>query len=146
MQDTKRPYETTFIVNASLEDSKVDVLAAHVQDVITRNGGEILAINRWGRKRLAYTIQKKNNGFYINIEFVAPGSTIPQLERSFQLDESVLRFLIIQIDKRAQKARQKAQQSLIAQEPAAAPPEVVPEVKVPLFEDEVEQPDPAKIP
>jgi small subunit ribosomal protein S6 len=147
MQDTKRLYDTTFIVNASLEDSQVDVLATHVQEVITRNGGEILALNRWGRKRLAYTIQKKNNGFYINIEFSAPGATIPQLERAFQLDESVLRFLIIQVDKRAQKARLKAQQTLITETPVAPPvAEVVAEVKEPLFEDDAEQPAPAKVP
>ena len=69
MVHPKHLYETTFIVNASLEDTQVEAVLAHVTEVITRNGGEMKAVNKWGRKRLAYTIQKKNNGFYINLEF-----------------------------------------------------------------------------
>jgi small subunit ribosomal protein S6 len=143
MNQTKRQYEATFIVNASLEDAQIESTVTHATETITRNGGEILAINRWGRKRLAYPIQKKNNGYYVNIDFVAPGSTISQLERILQLDENILRYLSIQLDKRALKARQQT----IASEPIsaetapaaveAAP--VVEEPKEPLFEDEVEE-------
>ncbi|HEV8537908.1 MAG TPA: 30S ribosomal protein S6, partial [Bacteroidota bacterium] len=69
MTNSKRLYETTFIINASIEDSQIEALNAHVQEIITGNGGEIRAVNRWGRKRLAYPIQKKNNGYYVNVEF-----------------------------------------------------------------------------
>ncbi len=143
MENIKRLYETTFIVNASLEDPQIETVLTHVSETITRNGGEIIATNRWGRKRLAYPIQKKNNGFYINLEFMAPGNVIPQLERSYLLDENILRFLTIQLDKKAIQARQ--------QNPPPAPSvQTVPEVsqvvppppaeKEPLFEDDVEQP------
>lgn len=158
MPQTKRPYETTFIVNASLEDAQIDSLVTHAQELVTRNGGEMVAVNRWGRKRLAYPIQKKNNGFYINMEYTAPGPVIPQLERMFQLDESVLRFLTIQIDERAEKARlEQAARRAAAPESAlpppplsspASPPSPVaaapPEVKEPLFKDEGERPQPSK--
>lgn len=129
MESNKHLYETTFIVNASLEDPQIDSAIGHASETITRNGGEIVAVNKWGRKRLAYPIQKKNNGFYINIEFRAPGTLLTQLERVFLLDENVLRFLTVLIDKRILKAR-----AIAAAKAAAAPP---PEpAKEPLFADD----------
>ncbi len=105
MTTTKPLYETTFIINASIEDTQIESLINHTQELITSNGGEIVALNKWGRKRLAYPIEKKNNGFYVNIEFKAPGALISRLEHTFQLDENVLRFLTIHIEKKAIAAR-----------------------------------------
>jgi small subunit ribosomal protein S6 len=124
-----RLYETTFIVNASLDDTQVDAVIGRVQDVIIKNGGTANALNKWGRKRLAYSINKKTNGFYVNIEFVGPSTLIGYLERSYQLDELILRYLTIKLDKKALAAKAKL---------AIAPPEVeaVPPVPVrePLFD------------
>jgi small subunit ribosomal protein S6 len=108
MDKTKRKYETTFIVNASLDDPQVDSVIGRVQDTITKNGGAIVAINKWGRKRLSYPINKKTNGFYVNLEFEAPGTVLALLERSFQLDEMILRYLTIVLDRKALKARAAA--------------------------------------
>ena len=116
-----RLYETTFIVNASLDDSQTDAVIARVQDVIVKNGGTVNALNKWGRKRLAYPINKKTNGFYVNIEFAAPGTLLGAMERSFQLDEMILRFLILQLDKKALAARAKALAAAAAPPPEAAP-------------------------
>ncbi len=128
MQFTKRLYETTFIVNASLDDAQIESAVARVQDVITKNGGTILAMNRWGRKRLAYPINKKTTGYYVNIEFDAPGNMITLLERSYQLDELILRYLTVRLSKNALKARAKALATL--QQQAAA----TPETREPLLE------------
>ncbi len=130
MEQVKRLYETTFIVNASLEDAQIESAIGHAGEAITRNGGEIVALNKWGRKRLAYPIQKKNNGFYVNIEFRAPGPVLGQLERVFLLDENILRFLTVQIDKRILKARAQA-----AAKAAAAAAQAEPG-KEPLFTDD----------
>jgi small subunit ribosomal protein S6 len=135
MSQSKRPYEATFIVNASLEDLQVDSIINHVQEVITRNGGEILALNKWGRKRLAYTVKKKNNGYYVNIEFTASGSIVSQLERTFLLDENILRFLTIHRDKRAIQASALAQASAVVQ-PENAETETPVSSREPLFVDE----------
>ena len=129
-----RLYETTFIVNASLDDTQVDAVIGRVQDVIVKNGGAVSALNKWGRKRLAYSINKKTNGFYVNIEFTAPAPLLASLERSFQLDEMILRFLTIQLDQKALAARAKAQAAAAA--PPAAEPAPVPP-REPLFKEPV---------
>src|SRR5512140_2687496 len=105
MDNAQWMYETTFIVNASLDDAQVDAVIGRVQEIITKNGGSIASLNKWGRKRLAYTINKKTNGFYVNIEFKAPNTVPIVLERAFQLDEMVLRSLIIAMDRKALAAQ-----------------------------------------
>ncbi|MCI0706000.1 MAG: 30S ribosomal protein S6 [Ignavibacteriae bacterium] len=100
-----RTYETTFIVNAGLDDPQIDAVIEKAKEVIVKNGGEVKDLAKWGRKRFAYTIKKKNNGFYAVIEFNAPGDTIAKLERHYQLDENIIRYLTIVLDKKALKAR-----------------------------------------
>jgi len=129
--NNKRQYETTFIVNASLEDPQVEAVITQVTEVITNNGGEIISTNKWGRRRLAYPIKKKNNGYYVNIEFTAPTGAIPQLQKMYQLDENIIRYLTIQLDKKAIQAR--SQTPIPIQEDLTFTEEIVPE---PLFDDE----------
>lgn len=132
MSDVKRVYETTFIVNASLDDHQIDAVIEKVKDLITKNGGEIREFVKWGRKRFAYPIRKKNNGFYVVIEFGAPGDVIAKLERHYFLDENILRYLSLVLDKRALKARTAAA-LLAAETPAAVEvkPEEAPKPAVP---------------
>ncbi len=125
MDKPKRQYETTFIINASLDDPQIEGVITRVQEVITRNGGNVTAINKWGRKRLAYPINKKTNGFYVNIELEAPGTLLSALDRSYQLDEMILRHLTVMLDKKALAARKAAAAAAAAAalnpEPEAAP-------------------------
>jgi small subunit ribosomal protein S6 len=134
MDKATRLYETTFIVNASLDDPQVESVIARVQDTISKNGGAVAAVNKWGRKRLSYPINKKTNGFYVNLEFEAPGTLLALLERSFQLDELILRHLTIVLDRRAIKARAAAE----ARAAAAPPAEPVTPVttREPLFKEQ----------
>jgi len=105
VKDSKRLFETTFIVNASLDDSLIEGVIAKVQDQITKNQGEVTEVQRWGRKRLAYPIAKKNNGFYVCIEFAGPGDLVPKLARFYHLEENILRYLTIRVTKQMLKAR-----------------------------------------
>ena len=136
MSSKNNIYETTFIVNASLDDPQIEAVITRVQDVITKNGGAISALNKWGRKRLAYSINKKTTGYYSNIEFEGPGSLVALLERSYQLDELILRYLTVRLSKNALKA--KAQTILQAQ--AVIPEETIEPILVekPTAEGEAE--------
>ncbi len=130
MKHEPRIYETVFIVNANLEDVQVEVIIEKTKDVILKYGGEILAVEKWGRRRLAYAIKKKNNGFYTLIEFKAPGDALTRLNRFFQLEEEVMRHMVLQLDKKALKAKEvalKAAADLAATaEPVAAVPAPAP--------------------
>ena len=95
MEQKKNIYEATFIVNAGLDDPQIDAIIDKVQEVVTKNNGEIMELAKWGRKRFAYPIKKKNNGFYVVIEFKSSGDLVARLERHFLLEENIIRFLII---------------------------------------------------
>jgi small subunit ribosomal protein S6 len=134
MSNATQQYETTFIVNASLDDIQVDGVISRVQETVGKNGGTISSLNKWGRKRLAYPINKRTNGFYVNIEFEAPGTLLAPLERSFQLDEMILRHLTVVLDKKAIAARTAAQtaSALSTEEKPIAP------AREPLFTEPVD--------
>lgn len=125
---SKQPtqYETTFVVNAAFDDNQIDAVIEKMKDVITKNGGEIRDLAKWGRKRFAYPIKKKNNGFYVVCEFSAPGEVIAKLERHYQLDESIIRYLTIALDKKALQSRIKPSDLLKAATPEAPPPAAAP--------------------
>ena len=117
MPATPRVYESVALINATLEDPQIDSIIDKIQDFIVKQGGHIRTLDKWGRKRLAYPINKKNNGFFVVIEFEAPGDAIAKLSRYYALDEQVLRHLTIQLDRNAIKA--KAQAAARAAEAAA---------------------------
>lgn len=135
MSDKKYLYETTFIVNASLEDPQIETVATRIQEVITKNEGTLKSVDKWGRKRLAYPINKKNNGFYVNIEFEAPPAIVKQLDHIYALEEQILRTLTIRIDKKALKARELAPAPPVTVE-EPAPPARPEAPKGALFEEE----------
>jgi small subunit ribosomal protein S6 len=105
MQQTRRTYETVFIVNPTLDDPQIDATIEKVKEFIAKQGGEVVDVNKWGRKRLTYAIQKKNNGFYTVMEFRAPSDLVAKLERFYFLEENIIRYLTIYLDKKALEAR-----------------------------------------
>lgn len=91
----KRLYETTFIINAALDDSDIESVINKVISYIENNGGEITETNKWGRRRLAYPINKKYNGYYVHLVFETKPSAVPILERFLVLEDTVLRHLTL---------------------------------------------------
>lgn len=112
----RRLYETTLIFNAGLEDPEVDAAISKVTSYIENQGGEIKVTDRWGRRRLAYPINKKFNGYYVHIEFELQPSSLPLLERFLVLEDTVLRNLTLQLsvklrDLRLQKAMEEGSEA-----------------------------------
>lgn len=112
-----RNYETTLIVNAALEDNDVEAVITKVTTYIESHGGEILEIEKWGRRRLAYPINKKFNGYYVHIVFNTNSSTIPVLERFLVLEDTVLRHLTLVLSDKLRNYR--ANKSLLITEEKA---------------------------
>ncbi len=124
MQYQTRIYESVIIINATLEDAQVETEIEKIKDFILKNGGELRALEKWGRRRLAYAIKKKNNGFYVLYEFKAPGDIVAKLERQYLLNENVIRFMTIELNKKALKAKEVGQKTpisdvvVVAEEPS----------------------------
>jgi len=96
-----RVYESAILINAALDDEAIKNLIGRVSETIKTNGGEILEIEDWGRKRLAYQVKKSKIGYYSIFRFNSLPDLIPKLERFYQLDESILRYLTITLSKDA---------------------------------------------
>jgi small subunit ribosomal protein S6 len=111
MDTPKRVYETTFIINSYLEDAHIESIISKVEDTLAKNSVQINVFDRIGRKRLAYPIKKKNNGYYCYIVFEATPDFITKLERVYQLDEGILRYLTVVLDKKALAAQSKKRET-----------------------------------
>jgi len=98
MSEVKNFYELTYIINAALSDDQIKEVIRRVNQYIEEHGGEIVEVDEWGTRRLAYPIQKRRNGYYVNMYFRAPASLIAALERFLEIDEQVLRYLTLRMD------------------------------------------------
>ncbi len=103
----RRIYETTVIINAALEDNDIESILTKITSYMENHGSEILEINKWGRRRLAYPINKKFNGYYVHIVYEASPSTIPIFERYLVLEDTVLRHLTVILPKKLRDFRAK---------------------------------------
>ena len=88
-------YELALVLTPALEEEAKVAEMAKVQDLIARFGGTIEKIDDWGKKRLAYEIQKKNEGFFSFISFDAEGTVPAEIESRVRIMENVLRYLIV---------------------------------------------------
>ena len=98
MASNKHTYELTYIVNSVISDEQVKDMVTRVTAYVTENAGEIIEVDEWGARRLAFPIQKKRNGYYVNMYFKAPGELIPRLERAMEIDDNILRYLTLRMD------------------------------------------------
>ncbi len=100
MATAQPTYELTYIVNGALSDNQIQDIVRRVNEYIEKNGGEIIEAEEWGTRRLAYPINKKRNGYYVNLFFHAPGDIIARFERAMQIEDDVLRYLTLRLDKK----------------------------------------------
>jgi small subunit ribosomal protein S6 len=120
-----------FIVDPNLPEDEIDQLNAQVEGLVTGGGGQVESIEKLGRKRLAYEIQRQNQGFYVLFTVAADGEIVKEVERRFRVMDSVLRYLTVRVDeaeKKLEKVRAIRQKKLsrpgpdsgTAAEPSAA--------------------------
>lgn len=98
MSVEKNTYELTYIVNAVISDDQIKDLIRRVTSYVSENGGEIIDVEEWGSRRLAFPIQKKRNGYYVNMYFRATGTVIARMERALEIDDNILRYLTLKMD------------------------------------------------
>lgn len=92
------PYELMVILNPEVEDRTVQPTLEKFLGVITTGGGTVDNVDYWGRRRLAYEIQKKSEGIYAIVNFTADPATTQELERQLRLSESIMRTKVLRAD------------------------------------------------
>ena len=88
-------YELAVVLSAKLEDDERAAALEKVKGYITRFGGNIVDVDEWGKKRLAYEIQKMKEGFYYFIQFEAESSAPAEIESRIRIMDNVLRYLVV---------------------------------------------------
>jgi small subunit ribosomal protein S6 len=128
-----RTYEIMFIVRPDVEEAELDKLIEGFSANVTNGGGEVKSVEKMGRRRLAYTVRKFNDGFYVLLNVAAAGSLITEIERRLRVSEQVIKFITVRMDeeeKRLAKVKairdtkvKRSAQPIAApvQAPAAAP-------------------------
>jgi small subunit ribosomal protein S6 len=93
-----RTYEIMFIVRPDVEEADLDKLIEGFSTTITTGGGEVKSVEKMGRRRLAYTVRKFNDGFYVLLNIAAEGKLITEIERRLRVSEPVIKFITVRMD------------------------------------------------
>ena len=93
-----RTYEIMFIVRPDVEEADLDKLIEGFSANIATGGGEVKAVEKMGRRRLAYTVRKFNDGLYVLLTVAAPGSLMIEIERRLRVSEPVIKFITVRMD------------------------------------------------
>ncbi len=93
-------YELAVVVSAKIEDEERTAVVDRCKALIERFGGTVTNVDDWGKKRLAYEIQKMREGFYYFIQFEAPATAPAEIESRVRIMDNVLRYLIVKADEK----------------------------------------------
>ena len=88
-------YELTVVVNAKIEDDVRVATVEKVKEYVARYGGTVTNVDEWGKKRLAYEIQKMKEGFYYIVQFDAPTTAPAEIESRIRIMDNVMRYLVV---------------------------------------------------
>ena len=91
-------YESVLIARQDLGASQVNSLVENLSEVLKREGGEVVKVDNWGLKNLAYRIKKNRKGPYVLLNIVAPAKAVSEYERLMRLNEDVIRYMTIKVD------------------------------------------------
>lgn len=119
-------YETTVVIDSTLKADEVRSQNDKIVNFISNHGGNIVKVDDWGKRRLAYEIKKKQYGFYLQVRFSGPEALPLLLEREYRLNESVLRYLTVKVDPLALKEEQKAKEAAAVEKESEAWDDEVP--------------------
>jgi small subunit ribosomal protein S6 len=122
MATGKNQYELTYVISGVVKQNQIDDIVRSITQYVEGNGGEIIEVDEWGNQRLAYEIDKKRSGYYVNMYFRSPGDLIPKVERQMQINDDILRYLTLRMDAKMIRhyEKQKKRAARQAEEEAAA--------------------------
>ena len=115
-------YEVVYIIDPAVEDEARKALIAKFNDLITGNGGNVDKVEEWGKRRLAYAIDYKTEGYYVLVNFQAEAELPKELERNLQISDSVIRYQVIKQIERKVGIKPRAVRPAPVAAPAAEAP------------------------
>ena len=118
-----RIYEELFILRPDTPEEETDQLIEQLSTLITKHGGTVDKTDKWGIRKLAYRVQKRNEGFYVLLQFSAQPEAVKELERRMRVSDLVMKFITVRIDEKMKKIekRKKSREKRAARRP---PPQV----------------------
>ena len=135
----KRDYELAFIVSPESSEEETRAIMDRVEQLVTNHAGQIVKVSQWGRRRLAYPIERHRDGIYVFIDMILTPESVSELERTLKVSEIVLRHMV---KRRDPKTLQKEREEREAREARAAAPAAVAveaEAPAPTNEEKAEE-------
>ncbi len=112
-----RRYESVWVVNGDLADEEVKATIDKFSRIISTQGGTLVGMEEWGRKKLAFKIQGTTRGYYVLVDYAGTPATVKELERNYRIDDRIIRYLT---SKKSDKVNLEALQAEIAAKAKAA--------------------------
>jgi small subunit ribosomal protein S6 len=137
----RRDYELGFILNPEVNEEQTSAILERIEKIVNNHDGQVVKVNQWGRRRLAYPIEHHRDGYYVFIDMILTPETVLELDRTLKVSEEVMRHMVTKRDPKAvQKEREEREErearaaaaAAQAQETATAEPEVADETQVPV--------------
>lgn len=91
-------YESVLIARQDLGASQINTLVSDLSEVIKKEGGEVVKVDNWGLKNLAYRIKKNRKGYYVLLNIVAPAKAVAEYERLVRLNEDIIRYMTVRVE------------------------------------------------
>ena len=93
-----RRYETIYILRSTMSEDEVNAIVESTNSVLTDGNGQIISIDKWGVRTLAYLIQKETQGYYIYCDYATEPGNVTEMERKFRIDESVMKYMTVKLN------------------------------------------------
>ncbi len=90
-------YETTVVVRPDISGDVVETTLDRIRETVSQRGGKLVAINHWGKKKLAYEINKHTRGIYVHTHYLGGSDMVAEIERNLRISDNVLRFLTVKL-------------------------------------------------
>jgi small subunit ribosomal protein S6 len=109
-------YENIIIMNAAISDEEAEAAVTKIKDLVTSQGGEVLKVDVWGRRKLAYEIKKQKKGLYVFLIYKTPSATVKKLEDFYKVFDAVLKYMVVKLEKKQVQELEKSEP--VAEAPA----------------------------
>ncbi len=115
-----RDYESIFILSTTLDEAEAEKVGLRMREVVAKSGGEVVRVEKWGKRKLAYAIGRHKRGEYVLMQFTGEPRTVAELERNYKMTDSIIKFLTVRLEKEALEHLARLEAAAAAATPPAA--------------------------